>query len=152
VSQLKDRHFIDNINQLINRYSIEPGTLEFEMTESIVMYESKKAAEILNQLKLMGIRIAIDDFGTGYSSFKQLKQLPIDKIKIDQSFFEDIPNNTEHVAMVESIIAMGRAMNLQVVAEGVETEAQYEFLKSLNCDYYQGFYFARPSSLLKIIN
>jgi|GEM_PF-1372862 len=152
VSQLKDRHFIDNINQLINRYSIEPGTLEFEMTESIVMYESKKAAEILNQLKLMGIRIAIDDFGTGYSSFKQLKQLPIDKIKIDQSFIEDIPNNTEHVAMVESIIAMGRAMNLQVVAEGVETEAQYEFLKSLNCDYYQGFYFARPSSLLKIIN
>ncbi len=149
MSQLKDRHFIDNISQMVNRYNIKPGTLEFEMTESIVMYESRQAAEILNQLKLMGIRIAIDDFGTGYSSFKQLKQLPIDKIKIDQSFIEDIPNNKEHAAMVKSIIAMARAMNLQIVAEGVETQAQYEFLKSLQCEYYQGFYFAKPSSLLK---
>ncbi|KAA3648945.1 MAG: EAL domain-containing protein [Proteobacteria bacterium] len=150
MSQLRDRHFIDHISQLINRYKIAPGYLEFEMTESILMYESRQATEILNQLKLLGVRIAIDDFGTGYSSFTHLKQLPIDKIKIDQSFIEDIPDNTEHVAMVQSIVAMARAMKLQVVAEGVETKAQFEFLKTLHCDYYQGFYFAKPASLLKV--
>ena len=149
MSQLKDRHFIEKISHMVNHYKIAPGFLEFEITESIAMYESKQAAEILNQLKLLGIRIAIDDFGTGYSSFTQLKQLPIDKIKIDQSFIEDIPNNTEHAAMVQSIIAMARAIKLEVVAEGVETKAQYEFLKSLHCDYFQGFYFAKPSTLLE---
>lgn len=152
MSQLKDRHFIDKISQLVNRYNIKPGSLELEMTESIMMYESKQAAESLKQLKLMGIRIAIDDFGTGYSSFTHLKQLPIDKIKIDQSFIEDIPDNKEHVAMIKSIIALARAMHLAVVAEGVETQAQYDLLKSLNCDYYQGFYFAKPASLLKIVS
>ncbi len=150
MSQLKDRHFIDRINQLINHYSIKPGFLEFEMTESIAMYESKQAADMIKQLRLMGIRIAIDDFGTGYSSFTHLKQLPIDKIKIDRSFIEDIPNNKEHVAMVESIIAMARALKLEVVAEGVETKEQFEFLKALDCDYYQGFYFARPAAQLRI--
>lgn len=149
VSQLKDRRFIDNISRLINQYAIKPGMLELEITESIAMYESKQAADILNQLKLMGIRIAIDDFGTGYSSFTQLKQLPIDKIKIDQSFIEDVPNNTEHAAMIKSIIAMARAIQLDVVAEGVETRSQYEFLQTLDCDFYQGFYFAKPSSQLR---
>ncbi|MCX7543762.1 EAL domain-containing protein [Marinicella gelatinilytica] len=150
MSQLKDRHFIDNISQLINRYDITPGSLEFEITESILMYESKQASEMLNQLKLMGIRIAIDDFGTGYSSFTHLKQLPIDKIKIDRSFIEDIPNNDGHAAMIQSIIAMARAMGLLIVAEGVETQDQYQFLKSLHCDYYQGFYFAKPTEQLII--
>jgi len=148
INQLKDRHFLTKINELINTYKINPGNLEFEITESILMYESKQAADILNQLKLMGIKIAIDDFGTGYSSFSHLRQLPIDKIKIDRSFIEQIPNNTNHVAMVKSIIAMTREMNLEIVTEGIETEAQFKLLKSLQCDYYQGFYFARPAAQL----
>ncbi len=148
INQLKDRHFLSKVNDLINTYHVKPGTLEFEITESILMYESKQAADILNQLKLMGIKIAIDDFGTGYSSFSHLRQLPFDKIKIDRSFIEQIPKNTNHVAMVKSIIAMTREMNLEIVAEGIETEAQYKLLKMLKCDYYQGFYFAKPAPQL----
>ncbi|WP_162846898.1 EAL domain-containing protein [Marinicella litoralis] len=144
VVQIRDKNFLDKITDLIYKYKIPRNFLEFEVTESILLSESERSIEIINQLKLMGIKLSIDDFGTGYSSFDYIRKLPLDKIKVDKSFIQDIPHDSNSVTIVKTILNMANEMNLEVVAEGVETAAQIKFLRKHNCQFFQGFYFSKP--------
>jgi len=116
----------------------------FEVTESIVAEDLDKIIRIMEEIRQLGIRFSMDDFGTGYSSLSYLKRLPIDEIKIDRSFVSELNKVENDQIMVSSILDMAKQFNLKVVAEGVETEDQFDFLQSRNCDIYQGFYFSRP--------
>jgi diguanylate cyclase (GGDEF)-like protein/PAS domain S-box-containing protein len=124
----------------VNRARIDPATLELELTESHLMQNIEEKAALLNRLGELGVGIAIDDFGTGYSSLSYLKKLPVDSIKIDSSFVRDIEEDPNDEAIIEAILAMAHSLRLSVVAEGVETAAQFEALKALGCDEYQGFH------------
>jgi EAL domain-containing protein (putative c-di-GMP-specific phosphodiesterase class I) len=110
------------------------------------MHNVERALEVLSALKAMGVRLAIDDFGTGYSSLAQLKRFPIDTLKVDRSFIRELPSDSEDKAIAEAIIAMGKTLSLTVVAEGVETREQQDFLRERACDQMQGFYFSKPVS------
>ena len=118
--------------------------LELELTENMVMQNAERAGKLLAAIKQMGVRLAIDDFGVCYSSLTHLKRFPIDTLKVDRSFIRDIPQDPEDKAITEAIIAMGKSLNLTVVAEGVETLEQQTFLHDHHCDEMQGFYFSRP--------
>ncbi len=121
-----------------------PELLQLEVTESMVMRNVTRAVRVLDAIQNRGIRLAIDDFGTGYSSMSLMKQFPIDTIKIDRSFVRDLPDDSEDVAIAQAIISMGKALGMTVVAEGVETSEQQEFLRAHACDEMQGFLFSRP--------
>jgi EAL domain-containing protein (putative c-di-GMP-specific phosphodiesterase class I) len=130
------------------------GLLELEITEGMVITNPERALRVLNSIKAMGVRLAIDDFGTGYSSLAQLKHFPIDTLKVDRSFIRDIPNDNEDRAITEAIIAMGKSLGLNVVAEGVETVHQLDFLRHKDCDEMQGFYFSKavaPDDLAQLL-
>lgn len=141
--QFDQAGFIDTIFQVLQETAMPPQSLELEITESIAM-NIGHASEKLNALKRLGVQIAIDDFGTGYSSLSYLKRLPIDRLKIDRSFVQDLENESDDVAIVASITAMARHMNIRVVAEGVETEKQLHYLESQMCDEAQGYWFSVP--------
>lgn len=145
VIQIRDRNFLKRITELIHRYKIPNGYLEFEMTESILLTESERSLEMIKQLKLLGIKLSIDDFGTGYSSFDYIRKLPLDKIKIDKSFIKDIPENNSST-IVKTILSMAEEMNLEVVAEGVENQQQIDFLRLHHCQYFQGYFFSMPEN------
>ena len=151
VSQLKDEDFYKNIHSMIQRYQILPNCLEFEITESVLMVDVDLSIDMFNRLKKLGIRISIDDFGTGYSSFSYLIKLPIDKIKIDQSFVKDLPQNKNSATVVRTIIKMAKELELSVLAEGIENKEQYDFLKHEGCDYFQGYYFHKPLKYTKLL-
>ena len=108
------------------------------------MHNTKRALQLLSAIKKIDARLAIDDFGTGYSSLAQLKRFPIDTLKVDRSFIRDLPQDSEDRAITEAIIAMGKNLNLNIVAEGVETEAQAHFLRDRGCDEMQGYHFSKP--------
>jgi EAL domain-containing protein (putative c-di-GMP-specific phosphodiesterase class I) len=110
----------------------------------MVIQNADRAGRVLAELKKMGVRLAIDDFGVGYSSLTHLKRFPIDTLKVDRSFIRDLPQDPEDKAITEAIIAMGKSLNLTVVAEGVETLEQQTFLHDHNCDEMQGFFFSKP--------
>ncbi len=118
--------------------------LTLELTESAMMRREEEVVTMLHMLRAKGIRLAIDDFGTGYSSYSYLKRFPIDILKIDKSFIDDIPYENDDVAIVKAIIAMGSAMGYQILAEGIEQVEQLEFLKEQGCTYYQGYFKSRP--------
>ena len=120
--------------------------LELELTEIMVIQNTERAGRILAAIKKMGVRLAIDDFGVGYSSLTHLKRFPIDTLKVDRSFIHDLPQDAEDKAICQAIIAMGKSLNLTVVAEGVETLDQQTFLQDNNCDEMQGFFFSKPIS------
>jgi diguanylate cyclase (GGDEF)-like protein/PAS domain S-box-containing protein len=143
--QFRDPGLLDDIAEVLETTGADPGLLELEITESMVMHNVGQAVEKLNAIKAMGVRLAIDDFGTGYSSLAQLKKFPIDTLKVDRSFIRDIPSNAEDRAITEAIISMGRTLGVTVVAEGVETADQQAFLSSRSCDEMQGFFFSKPS-------
>ncbi|BAZ68058.1 MAG: EAL domain-containing response regulator [Pelatocladus maniniholoensis HA4357-MV3] len=124
--------------------NLEPHCLELELTESLIMQDINTAIATMNELRSLGIKIAIDDFGTGYSSLMYLKKLPINKLKIDRYFIHNIVNDPQKAAITTALIQMGHNLNLQVIAEGVETESELEFLQKYNCDAMQGFLFSRP--------
>jgi diguanylate cyclase (GGDEF)-like protein/PAS domain S-box-containing protein len=130
--------------RVLNETGCKPSYLELEITESMVMHDPAGAALLIQELKDMGVRIAMDDFGTGYSSLAHLKHFPIDSLKIDRSFISDLPGDSGNVAITDAIIAMARTLHLTVIAEGVETRAQFDFLRRLGCDEVQGFYFSPP--------
>jgi diguanylate cyclase (GGDEF)-like protein/PAS domain S-box-containing protein len=142
--QFFDESLVADVSQIVDETGVDPRLLEFEITESMVMRQTERAMMLLTQLKAMGIRLAIDDFGTGYSSFAFLRKFPIDTLKIDRSFIKDIPEDPEDGALTTAMIAMGKALNLRVVAEGVEQKSQLVFLKEHACDEVQGFYFSVP--------
>jgi diguanylate cyclase (GGDEF)-like protein/PAS domain S-box-containing protein len=136
--------FVDTVGQILGDTGLDPHCLELELTERSIMKEPEQVIGKLHELKQMGLHISIDDFGTGYSSLNYLKRFPIDTLKIDQSFVQEISTDTEGAAIVTAIITLGHALRLNVIAEGVETEEQLEYLRSLNCDEVQGFLFSKP--------
>ena len=142
--QLMDDNLIDDIRTALNDSGMAPNLLELEITESMVMHNPARMISILAKIKSMGVRLAIDDFGTGYSSLAQIKHFPIDTLKVDRSFIRNIPQDAEDRAITEAIIAMGKTLSLTVVAEGVETQDQLDFLREHFCDEMQGFYFSKP--------
>jgi EAL domain-containing protein (putative c-di-GMP-specific phosphodiesterase class I) len=131
---------------------LPPSLLEIEITETVLMDNVERSIKTLENLKKIGITLSVDDFGTGYSSLSYLKLFPIDLLKIDRSFVTDIPDNKHDMAVVEAIIAMGHALGMSVLAEGVETERQFRFLADRGCDYIQGYYLSRPVTFEMIIN
>lgn len=137
---------VGEIDTLLQEVGLDPSLLELEVTESIIMDNAQKNIGLLKKLKQRKIKISIDDFGTGYSSLSYLKDFPIDRIKIDQSFIQDIHSHENSVAIVDAIIAMGRSLGLEVLAEGVETWDEAEYLRQRNCEFAQGYYFAHPLS------
>jgi diguanylate cyclase (GGDEF)-like protein/PAS domain S-box-containing protein len=142
--QLMDDKLLEDIKAALDDSGMAPNLLELEITESMVMYKPERFIEVLTKIKNMGVRLALDGFGTGYSSLAQIKQFPIDTLKVDRSFIRNLSQNSEHKAIIEAIIAVGKTLSLNVVAEGVETMAQDEFLREHVCDEMQGFYFSKP--------
>lgn len=142
--QFLDENLIRDLTKILKETKMAPDLLELEITESLLMHDVNKTLGILTQLKNMGVLIAIDDFGTGYSSLATLKQFPLNTIKIDRSFIRDVAKSPGDKALTEAIIAMGRALSLTVVAQGVETKAQADYLRRKDCDEFQGFYFYKP--------
>ena len=134
----------DRIGALLGKYALSAHWLEVELTESILMEDSRYAIDVLKKLKHRGIHLAIDDFGTGYSSLSYLKRLPVHKLKIDRSFIDDVLTDEHDAAIARSVISLGKTMNLEVIAEGVETREQAEFLLANDCVFAQGYLYARP--------
>lgn len=135
--------FVELVSHALKKYRIEPGCLMLELTETALLYDLEDTIEKLTVLRALGIKIALDDFGTGYSSLAYLRDLPLDQIKIDKSFVSELKGATKH-PMAESMIAIGQHMQLQVIAEGVETATQRDDLAGLGCECFQGFLFSRP--------
>ena len=142
--QFADENLLEDIGAALKTTGLRPELLELELTESMVIQNTERAGRILVAIKKMGVRLAIDDFGVGYSSLTHLKRFPIDTLKVDRSFIRDLPQDLEDKAITEAIIAMGKSLNLTVVAEGVETLEQQTFLQDHNCDEMQGFLFSKP--------
>ncbi|MDN3513682.1 MAG: PAS domain S-box protein [Candidatus Brocadia sp.] len=144
VRQVKQKNFVDTATQILERTGFSPHHLDFEITESILMQNDLTIITALNKLKELGIRFAIDDFGTEYSSLCYLKRFPIDTLKIDRSFVQDITTNPDDAAIVTAIIAIADSLKLKVVAEGVENKEQIAFLRKLHCNKIQGYVYSHP--------
>jgi diguanylate cyclase (GGDEF)-like protein len=144
--QIMEPTFLSMVKKTLLDFDIDGKNLEFEITESVFISSIDYVIDIFKELKEMGIRIALDDFGTGYSSLSYIQLLPIDVLKIDKSFIDDIENNERKKSLVGSIISLVHNLNISVVAEGVENEAQLNILKEQNCDYIQGFFWGKPLS------
>jgi len=142
--QLQHAEMLDTIRKVLKETGMPPDHLELEITESVIMQNADFAVSILSALSELGIKISIDDFGTGYSSLAHLKRFSVNTLKIDKSFVREVDLNSTDAAIATAIIAMGNSLNLNVIAEGVETQSQYDFLKFNNCDQVQGFLFCRP--------
>jgi EAL domain-containing protein (putative c-di-GMP-specific phosphodiesterase class I) len=142
--QFADSMLLEKLTRIIHTSGLDPAHLELEITESVVMANGECAVAVLDKLKSIGVQIAIDDFGTGYSSLAYLKRFPINTLKVDRSFIRDIPADSGDMKITRAIIAMAHGLRLNVVAEGVETAAQLEFLRSLSCDAVQGYFLYRP--------
>ena len=138
------------INKALKKHHLSPGALEIELTESIFLHDQKHASDMLFSIRTMGVEVSLDDFGTGYSSLAYLRKFPIDNLKIDRSFINEISHSREGEEVITAIIRMAHAMNLRVIGEGVETGRQLTFLREQNCDYVQGFYFYKPLSAQEI--
>ncbi|MGE5095350.1 MAG: putative bifunctional diguanylate cyclase/phosphodiesterase, partial [Betaproteobacteria bacterium] len=143
-NQLSRRSFVDRVRRLIEETGVDPAIVELEVTESVIIEGTSEARDALDQIAALGVNLAIDDFGTGYSGLAYLKRLPIDTVKIDQSFVRDLTIDADDAAIVTAIVAMARSLGVEVVAEGVETEEQLEELKRLGCQRAQGYLLARP--------
>ncbi|MCL6416818.1 EAL domain-containing protein [Aestuariirhabdus sp. Z084] len=149
--QFREPSLIETIEMAICESGINPHQLEFEITESMLMDKVDQAIEQMHQLKRIGVTLSIDDFGTGYSSLAYLRQFPIDLIKVDRAFVKDIPNNSSDMAITAAIIAMAHRLNLRVVAEGVETAEQQDFLRQQLCSYAQGYFYSKPLDFSQLL-
>jgi diguanylate cyclase (GGDEF)-like protein len=143
-TSLVDGHFLDQLKELVQRYRLHPSSLTLELTETMLVGDVTSAVEALSRLRDLGFGLSLDDFGTGYSSLSYLKRLPMSELKIDRSFVVDVELGGRHGALATTIIVLGQELGLQVVAEGVETEAQSNFLRAQGCAIQQGYLFSRP--------
>lgn len=143
-AQLRQPNLLGRIEQLLREHQLRPGLLQLEITENFIMSQAEEALTVLHQLKNLGVQLAIDDFGTGYSSLSYLKRLPLDILKIDQSFVRGLPDDPHDAAIVRAIIALGRSMQFSIIAEGVETLAQQQFLAEEGCEQIQGYIVSLP--------
>jgi EAL domain-containing protein (putative c-di-GMP-specific phosphodiesterase class I) len=144
VTQFTDEHLLSDLASILKSTGMDPNLLELEIAESLLTHDVDKTLRILTEIRALGVRIAIDDFGTGYSSLATLQRFPLDTIKIDRSFIREIAGDSEEKSLAYAIIAMGKSLSKTVVAQGVETREQADFLRSHACDELQGFYFERP--------
>ncbi len=135
------------VHSILLETGLSPSRLEIEITESVLIGDFSRALSIMRRLKTLGVRIAMDDFGTGYSSLAYLQAFPFDKIKIDQSFISNVAGNPQSAAIVRAVIGLARGLDLPVIAEGVETDAQLSFLSREACDEVQGYFIGRPSAI-----
>src|SRR6266403_197234 len=142
--EFRDDNFLESVFAILKETGLNPRSLEMELTESVLMKRAESAASVLKTLRASGVQVAVDDFGTGYSSLSYLRKFPIDALKIDQSFVRQIASASDDTTIVTAIISMGRSLKLRVVAEGVETQQELEFLQAHQCDEAQGYYFSRP--------
>jgi len=142
--EFRDDNFLESVFATLKDTGLDPKCLELELTESVLMKRAESAASVLKTLRASGVQIAVDDFGTGYSSLSYLRKFPIDALKIDQSFVRQIMTVPDDATIVTAIISMGRSLKLRVVAEGVETQEELEFLQTHQCEEAQGYYFSRP--------
>jgi diguanylate cyclase (GGDEF)-like protein/PAS domain S-box-containing protein len=143
-TEFGDRDFVSGVRTALISTGVKASNLELELTESVLMWDTESAMRTMNALKLMGVRLAIDDFGTGYSSFNYLKRFPVNALKLDRSFIREITQKEADATIVSAIINVGNALGQRVIAEGVETLAQAEFLRNQGCDEAQGYFFSRP--------
>ncbi len=142
--QIKEHDFIENVKCLIEKHDVSPSSVIFEFTESVFIENSELTKEIIENLRKLGIKIAIDDFGTGYSSLTYLKNMEIDYLKIDKTFIDDSAKTTRSSALVEAIIDIGHKLDMEITAEGIETEDQLNILQNFGCDCIQGYYYSKP--------
>ncbi len=142
--QLRNSDFVAQLRKVLGPEGANRAPLDIEITEGVLVDKSEEVIQKLNEIRHMGVRVAIDDFGTGYSSLRYLAHLPIDTLKIDRSFVTAMTNNADDMAIVSSIISLAHGLDINVVAEGVESEEQYKLLQLLRCDQMQGYLFSRP--------
>ena len=142
--QFRHDNLVETVAAVLAQTGLDGRYLEIELTESMVMHDAAKLAAMLVELKKLGVQISVDDFGTGYSSLSYLKRFPVDRLKVDRSFVQDIASDHDDATIVRTIIALGHNLSLKVVAEGVETEEQVNFLRQNHCDEMQGYYFGQP--------
>ncbi|MDO9007332.1 MAG: EAL domain-containing protein, partial [Thiobacillus sp.] len=142
--QVSRGNLVESVKHALEQSGIVPGQLELEITESFVMSDHEQSFKSLAEIKALGVRLSIDDFGTGYSSLAYLQQLKVHKLKVDMSFVSDMTTNSGNASIVQAVIAMGHSLGLEVIAEGVEEEAQARHLRVLNCDVIQGYLISRP--------
>jgi EAL domain-containing protein (putative c-di-GMP-specific phosphodiesterase class I) len=140
------KDFLSGVRAVLIATGVEPQNLELELTESVLMHDAEAAVVTLTKLKAMGVQIAIDDFGTGYSSFTYLRRFPSDALKLDQSFVQAITGDLGDETIVGAMINLGRSLKQRVIAEGVETRSQLDFLQDHGCSEGQGYYFSPPLS------
>jgi EAL domain-containing protein (putative c-di-GMP-specific phosphodiesterase class I) len=144
IKQIIQPDLVQKIKNILETTGLEPDLLELEITESVIIKTIESSQNIFSELSAMGIHLALDDFGTGASSINYLRKVPLDRLKIDQSIVSNINLNTSDDIIIQSIISLAKKLNLEVVAEGVETQKQLEFLQSNHCEEVQGFYFSKP--------
>jgi len=142
--QFTDKNLITEIRDILLETEMPPKYLEFEITETVLMQDADTAMKVLNEMKDMGLKVSIDDFGTGYSSISYLKHFPADVLKIDRAFVKDLPDDEQDATITNAIILLAKALNMSIVAEGVETEAQLEWMREKGCDQIQGYLFSPP--------
>jgi EAL domain-containing protein (putative c-di-GMP-specific phosphodiesterase class I) len=148
--QFREQGFCELIGRVLRETGLAPQHLELELTESLLLASADVTLSVLQELKAMGVTLAIDDFGTGYSSFSYLRQFRVSKLKIDRVFIRDVAVNPDDAAITTAIISMAKSLNLKVIAEGVEDEAQMSFLRAHQCDEIQGYYFSKPLTVDEI--
>jgi diguanylate cyclase len=145
--QIHNANFAHAVHEILYETGLAPARLELEITETALIRDLNRALATLRRIKILGVRIAMDDFGTGYSSLSNLRAFPFDKIKIDGSFIKSVNVNDQGAAIVRSVLGLGRALNLHVLAEGVETSAELDFLRNELCNEAQGFLLGRPADI-----
>jgi EAL domain-containing protein (putative c-di-GMP-specific phosphodiesterase class I) len=147
---MSTRQFCEKVNsyylikQLLREFELSGADLQLEITENLMLEDSSVVMEMLSELRAIGVQLSVDDFGTGYSSLSYLRRFPVDILKIDRSFIQDLNLDSGDDALVKAIIAMGQSLGLKVIAEGVETKEQLQFLQAHECDMIQGYYFSKP--------
>ncbi|MDH3221621.1 MAG: EAL domain-containing protein [Gammaproteobacteria bacterium] len=142
--QFRTNLLFDTINEQIELHAWDPNLLEVEITEGLLLDDSPEVTTYITEINKRGVRLSVDDFGTGFSALSYLKNYPVSTVKIDRSFIMDLPGDKENEVLVQAIIAMAHGLRLEVIAEGVETAEQWEYLRTLGCDYVQGYYFGKP--------
>jgi diguanylate cyclase (GGDEF)-like protein len=151
-SEFRHKNFVEGVRTILSETGLEPRYLDLEITEGVLMKDAESAASVLRELKTIGVHLAVDDFGTGYSSLSYLRQFPIDVLKIDQSFVRQISSDPNDSAIVSAIISMAKNLKKRVIAEGVETQEQREYLQSQGCAEGQGYLFSRPLAAARFVN
>jgi EAL domain-containing protein (putative c-di-GMP-specific phosphodiesterase class I) len=142
--QFREKNLAETIVEVLDASGLQARYLDLEITESLIMSHANSTVVLLQKLHHLGVGLSIDDFGTGYSSLAYLKRFPVQSIKIDQSFVRDLTTDADDAAIVAAVVAMAKSLKLKLIAEGVETKEQLDYLTTLHCDEYQGYYFSRP--------